>query len=382
MRKEQQELQARKNKVIDYLKENNYDSYIITNPYNIFYLLNFYFVATERPIVCMIDKEGSVSLVVPELEAEEAKKVEIVDNVITYFEYPGPGDLNEYIIKNFKRVRNNLKRIVMDTSGYQLYKVYQDNFEKVEVDNYILRLREIKSENEIEYLKTAAKYADYIVSYGAKNVKEGITEIELLNKMTSATLSKMIEEVDALIYVPGGPAGGLIPSGTRTSLPHALPSNRSIKRGDNLILSCGANYRGYRVECERTFFIDEVPTRKVKAFNVMKEAQELAISLMKPGVKCSTIDKKVLGYIEENGLGEFIKHRTGHGKGLEEHEPPWVESGDNTVLKKGMILSSEPGIYIEGYAGFRHSDTVLITEDEPLVLTKYPKKLEEMVIKL
>ena len=376
-----EELNKRKNKVVDYLNENKFDGYLITNPYNIFYILNFYFVPTERPIMCMVDKEGKVSLVVPALEKEEADKLEIVDDVMTYFEYPGEEDINEKMVNYFKK-EAAVNNLIVDSLSVSNYKYYQKKFSTVKVYNYIAKLRETKSETEVEYLKTAADYADFIVTYGAEHVREGITEIELLNEMTSATLTKMINELNEVIYVPGGPAGGLIPSGTRTSLPHALPSNRKIQRGDNLILSCGANFMGYRVECERTFFIDKVDEMKIKPFNVMKEAQELAITMMKPGIKCSTIDKEVLGFIRDKGLGDYIKHRTGHGKGLEEHEPPWVEVGDDTVLEKGMVLSSEPGIYIDGYAGFRHSDTVVVTDDKPLVLTEYFKDLDDMIINL
>ena len=380
MKKRKKEVESRKNKVVDYLNKKGFDAYIITNPYNIFYMLDYFFVSSERPVICMIDNEGNVSLAIPSLEEEEASSLKSVDNLITYFEYPGTFNLDEYIINEFKSTNKKIQNIVFDSLSFDKYNFYSNYLNKVLVDNYILKIRETKSALEINYLKKAAEYADFIVGYGAENVEVGKSEIELLDQMTSATIAKMIKELDEIIYVPGGPAGGLIPSGERTSLPHALPSNRKLKKGDNLILSCGANYRGYRVECERTFILGNPSSRKIKAFNVMSEAQELAISMMKPGVKCSEIDKEVLGYIEDSGFGEFIRHRTGHGKGLEEHEPPWVEKGDQTILKKGMVLSSEPGIYIDGFAGFRHSDTVVVTEDKPLILTKYNKNLEDMIL--
>jgi Xaa-Pro dipeptidase len=380
MEKIKVELEKRKNKVVEYLNKNGFDGYIITNPYNIFYMLDYFFVSSERPVVCMIDKEGKTSLAVPLLEEEEATRLKSIDNLITYFEYPGTFNLDEYIIEEFKSTNNTIENVVFDSLSFGKYNFYQNYLNNISVDNYISKIREIKSDLEVDYLKKAAKYADFIVGYGADHVEVGKSEIELLDQMTSATVAKMVNELDEIIYVPGGPAGGLIPSGERTSLPHALPSNRRLKNGDNLILSCGANYRGYRVECERTFIIGEPNSRKIKAFNVMSEAQELGISMMKPGVKCSKIDQEVLGYIEDSGFGEYIRHRTGHGKGLEEHEPPWVEKGDDTVLEKGMVLSSEPGIYIDGFAGFRHSDTVVVTNDKPLILTKYNKELEDMIL--
>jgi len=143
----------------------------------------------------------------------------------------------------------------------------------------------------------------------------------------------MVQELNEIIYVPGGHAEGLIPSGERTSLPHALPSSRIIQKGKTIIFSCGENFKGYRTECERTCFINGPDGLRKKAFNVMKDTQALGISLMKPGNICSDIDKQILDFIRKMGYGDYIRHRTGHGKGLEEHEIPWVEIGDQLSFK-------------------------------------------------
>lgn len=240
--------------------------------------------------------------------------------------------------------------------------------------------RQIKSPEEVEMLRKSAYYSDFIVEKGKEILAPGVTELGLLNRSITKTVDKMIEDMGDVIYVPGGPAGALVPSGVRTAIPHALPSGRVVEAGDTMILSCGTNVWGYRTECERTFFVGKPEARKVEAFKVMREAQELGIKLMKPGAVCEEIEKEVIRFISEAGYGQYIKHRTGHGKGLEEHEPPYIAAGDKTVLKPGMVFSSEPGIYIEGLSGFRHSDTVVITEDGCEVLTKYPKDIESMTI--
>jgi Xaa-Pro dipeptidase len=111
----------------------------------------------------------------------------------------------------------------------------------------------------------------------------------------------------------------------------------------------------------------------------MAEAQRMAVELMKPGAVCREINNTVLDFIRSRGYGEALKHRVGHGKGLEEHEAPWIESGDETVLAPGMVVSAEPGLYIDGFAGFRHSDTVLITGTGREVLTSVTKNLNELI---
>ena len=100
----------------------------------------------------------------------------------------------------------------------------------------------------------------------------------------------------------------------------------------------------------------------------------------KPGARCSDVNEASLRVIREAGYEQFLRHRMGHGKGLQEHEAPWVAAGDDTILLPGMIISDEPGLYVPGYGGFRHSDTLVITETGCRRLTNYPRELEACII--
>jgi Xaa-Pro dipeptidase len=123
------------------------------------------------------------------------------------------------------------------------------------------------------------------------------------------------------------------------------------------------------------------PTAKQKRyFNTMVKAQEAAFETFKHGVKCSDIDKATINVFKKAGLTHLVKHHTGHGLGLEGHEPPWLDIGNAEPLSTGMVVSCEPGIYEVGFAGFRHSDTVLITRDGADLLTYYPRSLEQLII--
>jgi len=101
---------------------------------------------------------------------------------------------------------------------------------------------------------------------------------------------------------------------------------------------------------------------------------------LKPGAHCSDADKAAVKVITKAGLSQHMRHHTGHGLGLEGHEPPWLDSGNVTVLKPGMVVSCEPGIYESGFGGFRHSDTVSITEESVEIITYYPRDLESLTI--
>jgi Xaa-Pro dipeptidase len=377
-----QEYRERVHRIQDELLNRSVSGLLVTSPYNIYYTTGLFHFPTERPILLFIPQAGEPTLFVPIMEKEEAKEVTCIEDIRDYFEFPGLVHPLDWALDEITKTWSNLKEISVDHVPHSTYQRVSERLSRVlvKVDSMIEDMRLCKSNNEIQLLQTAASYADYIVSQGLHYANPGLSELEVLQEITNRTLNKMISELGEVIYVPGGPAGGLVPSGVRTSLPHALPSAKRLEKGDTFILSCGANVGGYRTECERTCFIGDVTTQQEKVFRVMAEAQQLAIEAMRPGMSCAQVDQIALDYIRQKGYGEFLLHRTGHGKGLEEHEGPWIDEGDPTVLKPGMILSSEPGIYISGFSGFRHSDTIVVTEDEPLVLTKFPKSLDQLII--
>jgi Xaa-Pro dipeptidase len=144
----------------------------------------------------------------------------------------------------------------------------------------------------------------------------------------------------------------------------------------------GGQVDGYGVEIERTFFLGKVPEGAKKPFDTMMEARTLAYELAVPGARLSDIDKKVRKVIIDAGYEDYILHRTGHGMGITGHEAPFLAVGDDREIVPDMIISIEPGIYKEGQGGFRHSDTVLITESGNVKLTSAPETMEELTIPL
>jgi Xaa-Pro dipeptidase len=137
---------------------------------------------------------------------------------------------------------------------------------------------------------------------------------------------------------------------------------------------------GYGAECERTFFVTP-PTAEMKdKFHLVQEARRRAFALIRPGVPCAEIDRAANGFLRAEGHGEYLLHRTGHGFGLGNHEGPWVAEGSADTLAENMVISVEPGLYIPGLGGFRHSDTVLVTAGGYESLTRYPDSLEQLVL--
>lgn len=377
-----EEYQKRIEKIAAEIKKENKDGFLAFNPYNAFYL-GLYYYPGKRPVVLYIHYSGEVFAFTPKMEYEEAKECKQFDKVFAYEDgFTKQADLFSFIKEKLGENFSKVEKIAVDEVNMEGYRRLKEEFQEVTLQDTIMKIRKIKSKREVEVLKKSAFYSDYIVEKGKEMLKPGVTELGLLNRMITKTVDKMIEDMGDVLYVPGGPAGALVPSGVRTAMPHALPSGKVVQKGDTMILSCGANVWGYRTECERTFFLGQPSKEKIEAFEVMHKAQALGIKLMKPGAVCEDIEKEVIAYIEDAGYGGYLKHRTGHGKGLEEHEEPYIAAGDQTVLQEGMVFSSEPGIYIDGFSGFRHSDIVVITEKGCEVLTQYPKDLESMIIDL
>jgi Xaa-Pro aminopeptidase len=168
--------------------------------------------------------------------------------------------------------------------------------------------------------------------------------------------------------------------GKMSAIPHSMATKHMIKIGDVIIAEAGVDIGGYTCELERTMIVGKPTPKQRKYFNAMLEAQDAAFDAFKPRVTCSDIDKASINAFKKAGLDNLIRHHTGHGLGLEGHEPPWLDIGNHQPLHPGMIVSCEPGIYETGYAGFRHSDTILVTKNGMEQLTNYPRNIDQLII--
>jgi Xaa-Pro dipeptidase len=239
-------------------------------------------------------------------------------------------------------------------------------------------MRLVKSPPEIEMLRHAARYAMTAVQQVIASSYYGVSLLELFSLGRNITMM-MLKEVgyDAVlssVLVGAWPAPG-------SALPHNVPSVSTILRDGPHIALALIRTHGYCAECERTYFLSP-PFPEVKdAFAAMNEARRKAFELLKPGVTCQEVDEAANGYLRSQGFGDQLLHRTGHGFGLSTHEGPWIAAGCNTVLEPNMLVSIEPGIYLPGVGGIRHSDTILITTDGYEILTPYPVDLETLTIK-
>jgi len=186
-----------------------------------------------------------------------------------------------------------------------------------------------------------------------------------------------------------GPVSAGFISGAETALPHGHTPNERLEEGTALVTGATANVDGYRAELERTMFVGQPDEEDVHYFELMCEAQSVAIDALGPGVAVADVDRAVWAYFEEQGVTDLARHHVGHNIGLGAHEPPYLDRGwgehgevddEEATMAPGHVYTIEPGLYTET-TGYRHSDTVAVTEDGTERLTYYPRSLEANVIR-
>jgi Xaa-Pro dipeptidase len=153
-----------------------------------------------------------------------------------------------------------------------------------------------------------------------------------------------------------------------------------FQEGDVLVTGASAPLWGYVSELERTMVLGKPTDEQRRMFDHMYALQTLAMEAIRPGRLCSDVDREVRAYYEQHGLTENWKHHTGHCIGLRYHEAPFLDTGDHTEIKEGMVFTVEPGLYAAHVGGFRHSDTVVVREDGVEMLTYYPRDLESLTL--
>ena len=369
------------------LEKRKLDALLLLNATNIIYTTGYFHLTTERPLAALIPRSGEPVLFVPELEVDQVKLWWVKDYE-SYFDYPGPVNRIRWIFERVAKRGLGRGRIGIEepTAGkLKQMKLGAPHARLVVADDLIEHLRWIKDEDEIAVMRRGMYFAEFGVQAGRDFVAQNgrVTEDQILKATADALADKMSRELKDVVGVSiSAPFGGLVPFGKRSAFPHAVPSKAVLSKGDALILSYGAQVGGYNVECERSFSVGPPSDHARRLFEAMLAAFDEGTRAMKEGAIAEEVDRQALEQIRKVGLGSLLRHRTGHGIGLEGHESPWIAEGDKTVLRQGMTFSCEPGVYDPDFGGFRHSDTVVVRKDRGESLNRYPTRLEEMVIEI
>lgn len=373
--------------VQEQMKKRKLNALVLLHATNVIYTTGYFHLSTERPLAALIPDSGDPVLFVPELESDQVKLWWVKDYE-SYFDFPGPVNRVQWIFERIaKRGFGGGQIGIEEPTASRLAHIRAavPKATLMPADEIIEQMRWVKDEDELKVMRRAMYFADFSVQAGRDFVQHTgpVTEDQILKATADALADKMSTELNEVVGVGiDPPFGGLVPFGKRSAFPHAVPSKDKLKSGDSLILSFGAQVGGYVVECERSFSVGKPTDYAKRLYDAMLAAHDVAADNMKDGAIAEEVDKKGLDEIRKAGFEKFLKHRVGHGIGLEAHESPWIAEGDKTVLKEGMTFSCEPGVYDPAWGGFRHSDTVIVRKDKGEIMNKYPTRLAEMIIEL
>jgi Xaa-Pro aminopeptidase len=339
------------------------DALVLFKPENIFYFSGFF---STSFMYLLIPRDGTPAAVVSQLEFEAAKSA-IRDFCI--FEAKKQEDF-EIFFSNFQK---DLKIKKLGFEEDFLTVNIKEKLEKksegvvfVPASNVVKKLRAIKSQGEIEIIRKAAKIADEGAKRAMDVIAPGIREYEVA------------AEAEYLMRKMG--SGGtsfdtIIASGYRSAFPHANCSDRKLENGDLVVIDLGVRYKNYCSDISRTCTVGSPSSEQEKLFQIVLNAQQKAIELIRPGVKAGEIDEAARELIRRAGYGDFFVHSFGHGIGIEVHEYPSISSGGKDIIELGMVFTAEPGVYIPNFGGCRIEDMVLVRDEGYELLTYAPRNL-------
>ena len=390
----QAEFQSRADRLLEHLQAERLSGVVLFDAFYVLYHAGFAFIPTERPIAFAMNSSGEKALFVPRLEVEHAQANALIDQVAHYPEYPD----DPHPMTRFKELLHEMNigtdgaAIGADTDGYPWVMGYRGpslgeltGSPITSVTAFMEDRMAIKSEAELALIRESVKWGNLAHVLLQRYTRAGATETEVSSRASHEATLAMLDAIGPIYraqsgFSTGASAGYRGQIGRNAAIPHALANNIVFQPGDVLVTGAGAPMWGYHSELERTMFIAPVTDEQRRMFDHMVALQDLAFSTMKPGIACSAVDKAVRAYYETHDLMPYWKHHTGHAIGLRYHEGPFLDVGDQTIIEPGMVFTVEPGLYVPELGGFRHSDTVAITEDGIEIMTYYPRDLESLTI--
>lgn len=384
------EYRARCEQLREHCAAQGYDGVVIFNHQYILYYSGFAFIPTERPIAFAMNAAGERALFVPRLEVEHAQSLALIDRVDHYHEYPDlthPMD----IFADTLRDLGITGRIGADSDGYPWVMGYRgpplSELMGAEVQPIIAAIEDqmmIKSAAEVALIAESCKWGNLAHMLLQRYTRPGLSETEVSQRASDEATRAMLDAIGPIYraqsWSGGASAGYRGQIGRNSAIPHALANNIIFQEGDVLVTGAGAAMWGYTSELERTMFIGAPTDGQKRLFDHMVALQDTAFAAIEPGRPCADVDLAVRAYYEKHDLWPHWKHHVGHAIGMRYHEGPFLDLGDPTLIQPGMLFTVEPGLYSDELGGYRHSDTVLVTEDGIEFLTFYPRDIESLTI--
>lgn len=336
---------------------------------NMLYVSGIHAHPSERPILLFIPADDDPAIVIPVLESMKAQAAGIPsDRIFAWSDdegYTGAFqqacahlELSDYLL--------GVEALHMRVLELELLRRYAPGLQTAHAEPIMMHLRLKKDAAELAAMEKAIAVAENAMHRLLPRIKIGITEKEVAALLTQELLLGGAESIAFGPIVSAGPNG---------ASPHAVPTERPLGTGDLLVIDWGCFVNDYPSDITRTFAVGEVNAESKRMYEVVRQANEAGKRAARPGSTGRDVDRAARGVIENAGYGEYFFHRTGHGLGLEVHEPPFMMEANTEPLGVGNVFTVEPGIYVAGLGGVRIEDNVVITPTGHRSLTSFPREL-------
>jgi Xaa-Pro dipeptidase len=363
-------MNPRLSRLVDLINAHNLDAVVLNPGQTLTWLTGLQFHLMERPVLGLFSADGSVRMVLPNLEKAKLQKLNFELMVASYGDDPATWD--EVFAEGFAGLSGEKLKFGVEPTRLRLLELgflqrALPEVEVVDASQLLAELRMCKDEDEIAKMRQAALIAQKALLETLKTVEVGQTE-----KQIAGELMVQLFRAGCDSEIPFTP---IVSTGENSANPHASPSERVLREGDILLIDYGASYQGYFSDITRSFFCGEVEEEFRTIAGLVHDANQAARVGGKPGMTAGAIDNLARGVIAEGGYAEQFFHRTGHGLGMETHEAPYMFAGNPLVLKEGMVFTIEPGIYLTDRGGIRIEDDVVVTQDGLRSLSDLPRRV-------
>ena len=334
------------------------------------YLTGLNFHLMERPLVFLVGKSGQVKVILPELERAKAANLPFDAEIIPFGD--DPLTWNSVYKQALFEISGNSLRIGVEPTRLrflelELLRQALPEAKIVDGSAALAELRMRKGSEELKAMQQAAIIAQNALLNTLETVKPGRSELEI-----AAELMVQLFREGSEAELPFAP---IVSTGPNTANPHASPTDRVLQEGDMLLIDWGASFAGTFSDITRSFFCGDPNNEMKRIAGLVEKANAAARLGGRAGMPAGKVDRLARDVITEAGYGDYFTHRTGHGLGMEAHEPPYIYQGNPLILESGMVFTIEPGVYLPGKYGVRIEDDVVVEDEELRSVTDLPRKV-------
>ena len=345
------------------------DAVVLTPAATMTWLLGHHFDAHERLFLLIVPTSDAPVAVVPALEEANFRgAAPSVESLHLWDDADGPEKAAAEAFKCLAGAgRVAVEPLSLRFMEFEHVRRELPNAQIESAEKVVIALRLKKSDEEAAAMKRASKIAEAAIEFTLRDVRPGRKEIEIASKLSSELLRR------------GGGGisfGPIVLSGPKSALPHGVPDEREMQEGEFLLIDFGTSFDGYHCDITRTFVVSGSPTDRMReVYEAVLQANIRGVAASRPGVTYGYVHKNCQANLHAPRFKEFMTHRTGHGLGLEIHEPPSVMAGNEDVVEVGAVFTIEPGLYLNGWGGVRIEDNVRVTREGCELLTSSPREL-------